>query len=114
MEYKITNDIIPGLPWTLEQSTKNINHKTEIFYFSLTTCAHCRKGLNWLRNHGVKFKWLYLDKLDPEEKKKIKNWIQDHYKLRTRMGSPFVIFRTQNQDFISNGFDPEYWKTKIR
>lgn len=108
-------EILKDLPWTLEISQKNEkgSQKSEIYYFSLTTCMYCKKGLQWLRERDVSFKWLYLDRLEPDLKKQIKTWVQEHFKLKTRMASPFVIFKTKSGEYYSNGFDPEYWKSKI-
>ncbi|MHA1795108.1 MAG: hypothetical protein ACTSUK_03280 [Promethearchaeota archaeon] len=106
---------LENLPWTLENNKKNEkgSQKSEIYYFSLTTCMYCKKGLKWLREREVSFKWLYLDNLEPNLKKKVKTWVQEHFKLKTRMASPFVIFKTDSGEYYSDGFDPEYWKAKI-
>ena len=114
MEFKLDTDILPTLDWTIENGNHPDLQKTEIFYFSLTTCAYCKKGIQWLNDKDVSFKWLYLDLLDIEMKSAIKTWVQKKYNLRSRMASPFVVFRIDAQDFISNGYDPEYWKAKVK
>ncbi|MHA1611706.1 MAG: glutaredoxin domain-containing protein [Promethearchaeota archaeon] len=114
MEFDLEVDILPTLSWTTENMDNKDLQKNEIFYFSLTTCAYCKKGIQWLNDKGVAFKWLYIDQLDLEIKSAIKTWVQKKYNLRSRMASPFVIFRSDLQDYISNGFDPEYWKSKAR
>lgn len=113
MSPDIEQDILPNLDWNVEEAQNQANKTTEIYYFSLTTCAYCKKGIQWLKAHNARFNWLYLDKIEMTQKKEIKEWVQKKYNLKTRMASPFVIFRTPKQDFISNGFDPEYWKSKI-
>ncbi len=112
MKFDIETDIIPTLPWAFENEEKQNSQKTTIFYFSLTTCAYCKKGKKWLNEKGVAYNWLFIDKLDLNLKQEIKKWIQTKYKLTSRMASPFVIFRKEGKDFISNGYDPEYWKSK--
>ncbi|MHA1672521.1 MAG: glutaredoxin family protein [Promethearchaeota archaeon] len=114
MEFKLETDILPTLDWIIENENHQDLQKTEIFYFSLTTCAYCKKGKHWLKDKDVTFKWLNIDHLDLEIKAAIKKWVQKRYGLRSRMASPFVVFRIESQDFISNGYDPEYWKAKIR
>jgi len=47
----------------------------------------------------------------PQEEIPIKKWIKEKY--HTNMGMPFVVFRIKDTDYISNGYDPEYWKSKI-
>ncbi|MHA1475590.1 MAG: glutaredoxin domain-containing protein [Promethearchaeota archaeon] len=102
------------LNWTIENEDKLKDQQVIIYYFSLTTCPHCKRGVKWLLERDVSFKWLYLDKLPLEMKNSVKNWIQEKYKLKTRMGTPFVIFKNNRGDFISNGYDPSYWASKIQ
>jgi len=101
------------LDWNIENEDKLKDQQVIIYYFSLTTCPHCKRGIKWLLERKIGFKWLYLDKLQLEMKNSVKNWIQDKYKLPTRMGTPFVIFRKNHTDFISNGYDPSYWASKV-
>ena len=114
MEVNHGNDILPSLNWKIENPEKKTPQKSEIYYFSLTTCVCCKKGINWLKEREVFFKWLYLDDFPLEKRQEIKMWIQKKYNLKTRMASPFVIFRRDGKDYISNGYDPEYWKAKAR
>ncbi len=104
---------LENLDWTIENKDYLKNQQVSIYYFSLTTCPYCKRGIKWLLEKNVAFRWLYLDKILLEMKKSIKNWIQEKYNLPTRMGTPFVIFRKNQNDFISNGYDPSYWASKI-
>ena len=114
MEFELSYDVLSELPWTFEQGTLQVDQKASIFYFSLTTCSHCKKGLQWMRDLGVAFRWLEIDQIELEKKNAVKKWIQKRYAMNSRMASPFVIFRFPERDFISNGFDPDYWKAKAR
>jgi glutaredoxin len=105
-------DILPSLTWTYENSDKQNGQKVQIYYFGLTTCAYCKRGLQWLKERKVAFRWMNLDILPPEKKIPIREWVKKRYV--TNMGTPFVIFRINNQDFPSEGFDPDYWQAKIR
>ncbi|MHA1721259.1 MAG: hypothetical protein ACTSWX_08725 [Promethearchaeota archaeon] len=105
---------LDDLAWTFENPEKQKNQQVRIYYFSLTTCPHCKKGIKWLLDRDVAFKWLYLDKIALDEKNSVKKWIQETYNLPTRMGTPFVIFRLKQGEYFSNGYDPEYWSSKIR
>jgi glutaredoxin len=108
------DDILLTLNWKSEISEKNATQKSTIYYFSLTTCVYCKKGIQWLKDRQISFNWLYLDDYPQVKKNKIKEWIQERYHLKSRMASPFVIFRQGDTDFISNGYDPDYWKVKAR
>lgn len=114
MDVDINTDLLRDLPWKKVNWEKDNHQKNDVFYFSLTTCVYCKKGIEWLTNRNVAFKWLYLDELEQEKRQLIKQWIQKKYNMQSRMASPFVIFRTSEKDYISNGFDPEYWKAKAR
>ena len=110
--YAVDRDILPELPWIHETGAPGRTQKTQIFYFALTTCAYCKRGLSWLQERGVTFSWLYLDSLPLEKKGPIKEWVKKKY--TTNFGTPFIIFRSEGKDYASEGFDPDYWKAKIR
>ncbi len=114
MEFEISYDALSELQWTYEKKNLQVDQKATIYYFSLTTCSHCKRGLKWMRDRGVAFRWLEIDLLGLEKKNAIKKWVQKRYNMKSRMASPFVIFRFPDRDFISNGFDPDYWKAKAR
>ena len=114
MEYDLSADILPTLPWEEENPIEENSHRVSIFYFSLTTCVYCKKGLQLLKDEHFSFHLLYLDNLELAQKQAIKKWIQQKYQLKTRIASPFVIFRLDGVDYISNGYDPDYWKSKMR
>jgi glutaredoxin len=114
MEYDENQDIIIDLKWKNEQFQKDPPQQSQIFYFALTTCAYCKKGMNWLKEKQINYKWLNLDEYPIEEKQAIKNWVKKKFKLSSDMGLPFVIFRSKSGEYHSNGYDPEYWKAKIR
>lgn len=114
MEFAIEEDILEDLPWKKVNWDQKEEQKNDIFYFSLTTCVYCKKGIEWLKNQNVAFRWFYLDSLEQEKRQAIKHWVQKRYEMHSRMASPFVVFRTAEKDYFSNGYDPEYWKTKAR
>ena len=114
MEYDLNVDILPTLPWQKESANRDKPQRVTIYYFSLTTCVYCKKGMNFLKENNIAFNWLYLEKLELDHKQAIKKWVQQRAQLTTRMASPFVIFRLDDHDFISNGYDPDYWKSKMR
>ena len=114
MEFEVSHDALSELTWKYEKKNLQPDQKATIYYFSLTTCSHCKRGLQWMQTREVAFRWLELDLMDIEKKKAIKKWIQKRYNMKSRMASPFVIFRFPVRDFFSNGFDPDYWKAKAR
>lgn len=108
----LDKDILPELTWKIENPDNPNKQKVQIYYFALTTCAYCKKGLEWLKERKATFSWLYLDELPAEKKIPIKDWVKKRY--GTNFGTPFAIFRLDGKDTPSEGFDPDYWKAKIR
>ena len=64
------------------------------------------------RKRGFIFHWLYLERreLDVDERQQIEEALNTVYKS---IIFPLLFFETLDQDFVSSGFDPEYWKTKL-
>jgi len=106
-----TKDIFTQLPWKEDNLQNQSKQKVQIFYFALTTCAYCKKGLAWMRDRHAAFSWMYLDDLSIEERQPIKDWLKQRY--GQTVGFPFVIFRMPDKDFVSPGWDPEYWAAKV-
>jgi glutaredoxin len=111
MDYPLDEDAIVNLPWEEVLPETPFNKKVNVFYLMLTTCAYCKKGKKWLDEKNVAYKWLYLDNLPTDQKIPLKEWIKKKYK--TNMGLPFIIFRSPNSEYFSDGYDPDYWKAKI-
>ena len=44
----------------------------ELTLFALSTCGFCKSALRFLRRNQVAFKYLYLDKLELDTKKEVK------------------------------------------
>lgn len=45
----------------------------ELFLFSLSTCAFCRKGMEFLTQNGFAYKYCHLDSLELDQKQTIKD-----------------------------------------
>jgi len=110
MDY--SQDILSQLTWKNENPEKLSGQKVKIFYFALSTCAYCKKGLAWIREKNAAFSWIYLDELPIEDRQLIKDWLKQRY--GTTVGFPFVIFRMPDKDYVSPGWDPDYWAAKIK
>jgi len=53
-------------------------NKGKVFLFALSTCIWCRKTKNLLDSLGVKYSYIFMDKLEGKEKDKrmdeLENW----------------------------------------
>ncbi len=65
------------------------NNCGDITVYALSTCAFCKKALKFLRENSVYFKYVYVDDLDPELKRQIKDELRS--KFDREVGFPFLI-----------------------
>jgi glutaredoxin len=107
-----SKDILLQLPWKVENAANQGKQKVTIFYFALTTCVYCKKGIAWMQEKKATFNWLHLDELEMDTRQQIKEWLKKKY--NTPPAFPFVIFRNPDKDYVSSGFDPDYWVSKVR
>lgn len=53
-----------------------------LVFYSLSTCAMCKKGLRYLEERGYAYKLLYVDQLALEEKEQLKEELSLKYGMR--------------------------------
>lgn len=80
-------------------------NKGDVKVFALSTCAFCRKALNFLRENSITFSYIYIDKYDPDTKRKIKDDLKEKY--NKDVGFPFLIL---NGTDVTVGFREEEYK----
>jgi glutaredoxin len=51
----------------------------EVVLYALSTCAFCKKGIDFLTKAGVDFDYIYLDKLDVELKREVKKELKSQF-----------------------------------
>jgi glutaredoxin len=87
-------------------SGEKTDHKLRIF--ALSTCAFCKKAMNYLREHGFEFQYIYLDQLDFDLKREAKQ------ELKTRFENVpvFPILTVDDSDAIS-GFVEQKWADRL-
>jgi len=82
------------------------DHKLRIF--ALSTCAFCKKAMNYLKDHGYEFQYIYLDQLDFDLKREAKQELKSRYE-----NVPvFPILTVDDQDAIS-GFVEQKWADRL-
>ena len=47
--------------------------------YSLSTCAFCKRGMEYLGNNGIAYRYVQLDRLDPEAKRQVKQELKERY-----------------------------------
>ncbi len=87
----------------IEKNGKNALNELKVF--ALSTCGFCRRGMNFLRENDVKFKYIYIDKIDYERKSKLKKDLQE--KFNKRVAFPFLVC---NDEKAIVGFVKSDWE----
>jgi len=77
----------------------------EIFTFTISTCQWCKKGKNWLNEHGFSYKYLDIDKIPIDDKTALKKELQEVFGVRPRF--PFLIV---NRTEFLVGFSLKTWE----
>lgn len=97
--------MIEGLLYTEEKGT---NEPCDITVFALSTCGFCKRGLKFLRDNSIKFKYIYVDHLDEPTKEKLKASLTGRF--NTRIGYPFLVM--DDKEFL-RGFVQHEWEQKL-
>lgn len=80
----------------------------KLILLGLSTCSFCKKGKQFLDDHGFSYSYLYLDKIDPELKKKMKDEFSEKY--TKRLSYPTLII---NDGDILTGFIRIAWEKEL-
>ena len=89
-----------------EEDGANIPH--EITVFALSTCGFCRRGLQFLRDHEIKFRYVYVDKMDPTQKDDTKKMLMDTF--NERVVFPYMVLDNER---VITGFTESVWKEQL-
>ncbi len=95
---------IPGEIHTVEGKKKD----KEIMLFTISTCQWCRKGKKWLQDNDYTYYYCDIDKLDFEDKTKLKQELKERFK--SRVAFPFIVV---DKELFNVGYNPEEWKQII-
>jgi glutaredoxin-like protein NrdH len=66
--------------------------KGDIMVYALSTCAWCKKTKKFLESLGVEYRYLDVDLLSPEEKKKINSEVE---KWNPQRNYPMVVINNK-------------------
>jgi glutaredoxin len=79
--------------------------KHDLTLYALSTCAFCKKAMKFLQDHDVKFRYIFLDDINPMVKRTVKS------ELKTRYASlpVFPVLVIDDEEAVS-GFSEEKWK----
>ncbi len=80
----------------------------KLILLGLTTCGFCKRAKEFLDGHGFRYDYLFMDKIDPELKKKMKSEFSDHY--GKRLSYPTLILEN---DELLTGFIRPAWEQEL-
>lgn len=62
----------------------------DVMLYALSTCIHCRNTKEYLDANGVEYDYVYVDKLEGDEKKRI---VEEIKKFNAGCSFPTVVIR---------------------
>ncbi|MHA1490525.1 MAG: glutaredoxin family protein [Promethearchaeota archaeon] len=80
----------------------------EITIITLSTCMWCKKCKRWLEERDIQYKFIDIDKILHEDKKKILDFLKSNYK--ERVSYPFMIYDDDN----IMGYDPGKYEKLLK
>ena len=66
--------------------------KADILLYAISTCAWCKKTKKFLKTLGVEYRYIDVDLLDPDEKKKIDDEVM---KWNPHRNYPMMVFNNK-------------------
>lgn len=79
----------------------------DVVLFALSTCPHCRSARSFLESNNVAYRFVYLDKLEGDEQKKV---LGETEKFNPRRSFPTLVI---DSDDVLVGFTEADWKAKL-
>ncbi len=95
------------LDFVMEKGKKN---PCDIQVYALSTCGFCKRGLEFLRNNSLKFRFIYVDLQKPDTRMKIKRDLRDKFE-DVQLGFPFVVIDGGKKVLV--GFREDDWKKEF-
>ena len=97
---------IPG-ELTIVHGEKSNN---DIIMFALSTCQWCKKGKKWLEENNYSYRFLDVDFLPIEEKRKLKRSLMRVFDVMVRY--PFLVINGGKSYYA--GFNIENWEALLK
>ena len=97
--------MIEKLEFTEQPGSKGDHDLT---LYALSTCGFCKKAINFLSEHDIAFRYVYLDKINPMVKRTVKSELKQQYESLP----VFPILVIDNERAVS-GFSEKKWKDMV-
>ena len=79
----------------------------KVFLYALSTCGWCKQTKSFLKENGVEYEYIDVDKVSSEERKKVVNFLKEK---KVSLGFPITII---DEEKIINGYKPEAFKEAL-
>jgi glutaredoxin len=80
----------------------------DLTLYALTTCAFCKRAIQFLQDQDVRFRYIYLDEINPMVKQTVKSELKSQFKRLP----VFPVLVVDNEEAVS-GFSEEKWKARL-
>ena len=80
----------------------------QITVYALSTCGFCKRGIAFLRENSLKFKYIYLDKLGYERKTELKRSLKETFGKRAVF--PYTVI---DDEKVLLGFSKSDWEKNL-
>ncbi|TVQ25455.1 MAG: glutaredoxin family protein [Spirochaetaceae bacterium] len=106
MSNHISHEVFEGIDFD-EHRGSDSGH--DVTVYSLSTCAFCRKAIDFLDSLGVSFRVLELDTIPKERKREIKRYLKERFEDLP----VFPILIVDDSECLS-GFAEDAWRKKVQ
>ncbi len=97
--------MIDKLDFTVEDGTIR---EHELTLYALSTCAFCKRAIDFLKSRDVAFRYIYLDQINPTVKASVKAELKSKYE-----NIPVFPVLVMDDLHALSGFNEERWKTEL-
>jgi len=94
--------------WLQFEKREGSRKDRDIIVLALSTCGFCKRGLEFLDSHNFTYRFIYLDTLAKEERRKISEEFRENFKQR----SLYPALIVDNKDF-QLGFIQKAWEKTL-
>mgnify|MGYP006303251355 CR=1 FL=1 len=77
----------------------------DVKFLALKSCAFCKRGMDFLKKHGIAYKYAYVDTLSGQEKKKLKEEFKDKFGERPLFPTVIVDDEDYQLGFIEKAWE---------
>ncbi len=77
----------------------------DVQFLALKSCAFCKRGMDFLKKHGIAYRYAYVDTLSSAEKKKLKDEFKESFGERPLFPTIIVDEKDYQLGFIEKAWE---------